>query len=138
MTVTADQAEAARQALYRYARAVDACDEAALTDCLHPEAVLHRVDGAREGRDEIIAFYRTVFTGPTQWSQHSVDTITCTPRDGGIDVDAYFRAVAQTATGASLIFGEYHDRLTPDADGTLRLITKNIDVQQSFPLEVAR
>ncbi|MCF8570210.1 nuclear transport factor 2 family protein [Gordonia sp. HY002] len=136
MPVAPATAEAARETLYRYARAVDSADEAELAACLHPDAVLHRSDGARTGRDEVLAFYRTVFAGPTSWSKHFVSNISCTGDDSAVDVHAYFQAAALTDDGFALIFGEYNDTLVADGSGSLLLSVKSIDVQQSVPLGV--
>ncbi|MGO3326628.1 nuclear transport factor 2 family protein [Gordonia sp. (in: high G+C Gram-positive bacteria)] len=134
MPVTPAVAESAREAMYRYARAVDDADESALAACLHSDVVLHRVDGARTGRDEVLAFYRTVFDGPTSWSKHFVGNISCSGDDLAVDVHAYFQAVALTEAGPTLVFGEYNDRLVADRSGGLLLSIKSIDVQLTIPL----
>ncbi|MFW0783484.1 nuclear transport factor 2 family protein [Gordonia sp. CPCC 206044] len=137
-SVTPTEMEAVRELLYRYARAVDTSDEDLLADCLHPDVVLHRVDGPRHGRDAVLAFYRTVFDGPTTWSKHLVSNVTCTSGPDGIAVHAYFHAVSTNADGGLSVFGEYSDQVVRCDDNSLRIAVKSIDVQQTFPLEVTR
>ncbi|WAC57501.1 nuclear transport factor 2 family protein [Gordonia sp. SL306] len=137
-SVTPTEMEAVRELLHRYARAVDSRDEDLLADCLHPDVVLHRVDGPRHGRDTVLAFYRTVFDGPTTWSKHLVSNITCTSNPDGIDVGAYFHAASTTSDGGLSVFGEYSDRVVRSDDGSLCIVVKAIDVQQIFPMEVSR
>ncbi|TWH23009.1 nuclear transport factor 2 family protein [Prauserella rugosa] len=136
--MTDHPAEAARTALHRYARAVDTRDEQALATVFTGEVVLERVDGARTGRDTVLAFYRGVFDGPTLWSKHLVTNVVAEP-DGanGVAVTAYFQAVSRTADEAIAIYGEYDDVLVPGpaAGAGLRIARKRIDVQQVFTLE---
>ncbi len=134
--VTPVDMEGVRELLHRYARAVDTTDESLLEGCLADDVILHRVDGAREGIDAVIAFYRTVFEGPTVWSKHMVTNLVCTPTPKGFDVDAYFEAVSRTTDSAIMVLGEYHDQVVRAADGSLRIAVKRIDVQQIFPLAV--
>ncbi|MBB3052052.1 3-phenylpropionate/cinnamic acid dioxygenase small subunit [Prauserella isguenensis] len=136
MTTIADPAgaEAARATLHRYARAVDNRDEAALALVFTEDVAFERVDGLREGRDTVLAFYRTVFGGPTVWSKHMVTNVLVEPHRDGLAVTAYFQAVSRTADDAIAVFGEYDDLLVPGGDG-LRIARKRIDVQQTFDLE---
>lgn len=127
-------AEAARATLHRYARAVDARDESALAAVFTEDVTFERVDGIREGRDTVLAFYRTVFDGPTTWSKHMVTNVIVEPQRAGLAVTAYFQAVSRTADDAVTVFGEYDDLLVPDGDG-LRIARKRVDVQQTFGLE---
>lgn len=136
LAVTPEIMEGVRAALYRYALAVDSSDEDMLAAALTSDVVLHRVDGAREGISAVLAFYRQVFDGPTVWSKHLVSNITCSASPDGYHVDAYFQAISRTADAGIMILGEYHDLVVRDSDGAYRIATKNIDVQQSFPLAV--
>lgn len=133
--VTAEDAEAARNALYRYARAVDLADESLLAETFTEDVVLERVDGSRVGRAAVLAFYRTVFDGPTLWSKHMVTNVTTEATVEGLAVTAYFQTVSSTGSEAKAVFGEYRDVLVRQA-GRLRIHRKRIDVQQSFPLAV--
>lgn len=134
--VTAEAAEAVRTVMYRYARAVDRRDEVLLAACLTDDVVLHRVDGPRNGRDAVLAFYRTVFEGPTVWSKHLITNVAVTAVPTGFEASAYFHAVSHTATDGMSVLGEYTDLLVPDAAGALRIRRKSIDVQRCFRLEV--
>lgn len=129
--VTADDSEAARVALHRYARAVDLADESLLAEAFTEDVLLARVDGSREGRDTVLAFYRTVFEGPTVWSKHLITNVTAEAVAEGFAVTAYFQAVSRTEVDAMTVFGEYSDLLVRDGEG-LRIRRKRIDVQQSF------
>lgn len=135
-SVTAEDVEAARAALHRYARAVDVADESLLAEVFTEDAVLERVDGSREGRDAVLAFYRTVFEGPAVWSKHLVTNVTTAANTEGFAVTAYFQAVSRTEDDAMTVFGEYRDLLVRDGGSGLRIRRKRIDVQQRFPLAV--
>ncbi|MBB3661309.1 MULTISPECIES: nuclear transport factor 2 family protein [Prauserella salsuginis group] len=133
-TATAADSEAARTTLHRYARAVDTRDDTALAEVFTADVAFERVDGLREGRDTVLAFYRSVFAGPTVWSKHMITNVLVRPRGDGLAVTAYFQAVSRTADDAIAVFGEYDDLLVPDGDGW-RIARKRIDVQQTFGME---
>lgn len=134
MTRTAGDSETARATLHRYARAVDTRDEVALAEVFTEDVAFERADGLREGRDAVIAFYRTVFEGPTLWSKHMITNVLAEPHGDGLAVTAYFQAVSRTADDALAVFGEYDDWLVSGEHG-LRVARKRIDVQQVFGLE---
>ncbi|MEQ3549519.1 nuclear transport factor 2 family protein [Pseudonocardia nematodicida] len=135
-TARPEDTEAARRLLHRYARAVDGRDEAMLASVLAPDAVLHRADGPRTGRAEVLSFYRSVFDGPTVWSAHLVTNVDADPVPDGLAVTALFQAVSRTATEGRVIYGEYRNLLGRDGDG-LRIQEMTIEIQQIFPLEVS-
>ncbi len=131
--VSAEEAEAARVLLYRYARAVDEQDEKALHALVTDDVVLHRVDGAREGRAAFLDFYRSVFDGPVEWSKHLVTNVVVVREGIGLRASAYFEAVSVADGTGRAIYGEYHDRFV-GAGGQLRISEKRIDVQHTFLL----
>ncbi|GAA1203654.1 nuclear transport factor 2 family protein [Prauserella alba] len=135
MTIaTAADSEAARATLHRYARAVDTRDETALAEVFTTDIAFERVDGLREGRGTVLAFYRSVFAGPTVWSKHMITNVLVEPSGDDLAVTAYFQAVSRTADDAIAVFGEYDDLLVRRGDG-LRIARKRIDVQQTFAVE---
>ncbi|GAB92065.1 nuclear transport factor 2 family protein [Gordonia rhizosphera] len=136
LLVSPEELEGVRALLHQYAYAVDSSDESLLAAVLTDDVVLHRVDGAREGADAVLAFYRTVFDGPTIWSKHLVTNLTCTVTPHGYDVDAYVQAISRTADTGMMVLAEYHDQVVRDDTGRYRIAVKAIDVQQTFPLEV--
>lgn len=133
--VAPQDAEAARAVLHRYARAVDGRDPEALAGVLAEDAVLHRADGPRTGREAVLDFYRSVFAGPTVWSKHLITNVDVSPEPRGLAVRACFQAVSRTKTEGKVIYGEYRDLLVGDAS-ELRIREMHIEMQQTFPLEV--
>lgn len=120
-------AEAARQASWRYAVAVDTSDFDMLADVFTEDAVLTTRQGSRQGREEILAYYRTALADPLG-RKHFMVNQAVTPV--GSDVALMHSYFIYTFAGediSTLGWGNYHDRVRV-VDGVGRIEEKRISI----------
>jgi ketosteroid isomerase-like protein len=129
--VSATAEEAVRRVLHTYALAVDTRDLDGLGSVFTPEVVLHRVDGARTGRDAVLEFYRSVFDGDASWTVHLVTNVLVDRGDDGLVSRAAFHSAQLAGAAVVDIYGRYRHRYADDG-GRLCIAEKWIDVQQVF------
>lgn len=128
---TAEEAEAVRRVLHTYTQAVDAQDCDLLGSVFTADVVLHRVDGARTGRDSVLEFYRSVFDGPVIWSVHLVTNVLVDRVEGDVVSRAAFHSAQLSGETIIDIYGRYRHRFA-DIDARLCVAEKWIDVEQVF------
>lgn len=131
MTPTAEEAEAVRRVLHTYTLAVDTCDVDALGSVFTADVVLHRVDGARTGREAVLEFYRSVFDGDATWTIHLVTNVLVDRADGALTSRAAFHSAQLAGDTVVDIYGRYRHRFAAEGD-RLCIAEKWIDVQQVF------
>jgi ketosteroid isomerase-like protein len=131
MTATAEQAEAVRRVLHTYTLAVDTRDIDALGSVFTADVVLHRVDGARTGRDAVLEFYRSVFDGDVSWTIHLVTNVLVDRAGGDLESRAAFHSAQLAGDTVVDIYGRYRHRFATEGE-RLCIAEKWIDVQQVF------
>lgn len=129
--MSATTEEAVRRVLHTYALAVDTRDLDGLGSVFTPDVVLHRVDGARTGRDAVLEFYRSVFDGDVSWTVHLVTNVLVDRGDDGLVSRAAFHSAQLAGDAVVDIYGRYRHRYADDGD-RLCIAEKWIDVQQVF------
>lgn len=122
-----ETAEAARAAVYRYATAVDTLDFDLLAQCFTADAVLTTRRGPRNGRDEILDYYRAALADPVDRRHFLCNpTVTVTGPDEAV-VASYFLYTFAGAETSVLGWGTYEDRVSV-VDGVGYLTGKTIGI----------
>jgi uncharacterized protein (TIGR02246 family) len=120
-------AEAARAATWRYAIAVDTSDFDLLSDVFTEDAVLTTRQGPRQGRAEILAYYRKALADALG-RKHFMLNQAVTPIGPDVAVvDSYFMYTFAGEDTSILGWGNYHDRVRV-IDGVARIEEKRISI----------
>lgn len=102
----------AEQLLYAYQDRVDHKDLTGLEEVFHPDAVLERQDGPRNGRDAVIDLYRAFAASDVKNAQHNGYNVRVSETDteGVLRVDSCFLAITtHESGGARYVWGRYRD-----------------------------
>lgn len=127
----------AQGVLHTYTRLVDNKDLDGLAAIAHPDVVLERADGRREGRAHFVDLYRQFAASDVLDSQHMVTNVTARRLDSGtVRVDAAFLAITTHPDGARLTWGRYEDDLAL-LEGRLVLAAKRIRVVRTALMDEA-
>ena len=119
--------EAAREATWRYALAVDTLDFDLLRDVFAEDAVLTTRQGSRQGREEILAYYRKALADPLG-RKHFMVNQTVTPVGSDVaEMHSYFIYTFAGEDTSTLGWGNYHDRVRV-IDGVGRIEEKRISI----------
>lgn len=122
-----ETAERAREVSWRYATAVDTVDFDLLARCFTEDAVLTTRKGTRQGRDEIVAYYRTALADPVA-RKHFLGNQTVTPTaPGQATMESYFAYTYAGDDISILGWGTYDDTVQV-IDGVGYLTAKRITV----------
>ena len=106
-----ETAELARAASWRYAVAIDTLDFDLLADVFTEDAVLTTRRGPREGRSDIVAYYRAALTDPVARKHFLVNQAVTWLEPGRAALDSYFLYTFAGDDTSILGWGNYHDRV---------------------------
>ncbi|MFH5821852.1 nuclear transport factor 2 family protein [Georgenia sp. AZ-5] len=128
----------AHQLLHTYARLVDAQDLDGLATITHPDVVLTRHDGTREGREAFLDLYRQFAASDVHRSQHMVTNVVATRgADGVVHVASTFLAFTEhDAGGARLTWGRYDDDMV-EHEGRWVFAAKRIRIARTVLVDEA-
>jgi ketosteroid isomerase-like protein len=119
--------EAARAATWRYATAVDTVDFDLLAQCFAEDAVLTTRRGPRNGRTEVLDYYRASLTDPVARKHLLCNQKVTVTGPGEAEVDSYF-AYTYAGDDTSIIgWGRYVDTVRV-VDGVGLLTSKRISI----------
>lgn len=122
--------EAARQATWRYAQAVDGPDLDLLADVFTEDAVLVSRSGAKEGREAVIDYYRRALEAPVGRKHLLTNQDVELVAPGEAIVRSYF-AYTYAGTQTSVLgWGSYVDTVRV-VDGIGRIAEKRISIDAS-------
>jgi ketosteroid isomerase-like protein len=126
--------EEVRATMARYVRAVDEDGLGALAAVLAPEVVL-RNPTAHEGRDAVLAYYRTFFeSGVTVSRHHTANVVVELESPDRARFSAYFLVLIGRGGRSYVGWGNYRDVLERRA-GHWLIVEKVNDVHGLAPLE---
>jgi hypothetical protein len=124
-----------RRTTIAYAHACDRKDRIALEAVFTADAVLHRGDGAVEGRQAILAFYDAFFASDAGHTRHFLCNQVTAMSGDDIRVESAFQFLYVKPEGLLLGWGDYIDVISM-ADGAPRIREKTITVHARLPVEV--
>jgi uncharacterized protein (TIGR02246 family) len=119
--------EAAREASWRYARAVDGPDFDLLADAFTEDAVLVTRKGPRQGRDAVVDYYRTALADPYGRKHFLVNQQVTWLAPGRALLESYFLYTYTGADTSVLGWGNYRDEVVV-VDGVGRISEKRISI----------
>jgi ketosteroid isomerase-like protein len=122
-----ETAEAAREASWRYAAAVDTLDFDLLAQVFTDDAVLTTRKGPRQGRDEIVAYYRQALADPIDRKHFMLNQRVTWQAPGEALMESYFIYTFAGEDTSILGWGGYHDRVRV-IDGVGYLAEKRISI----------
>jgi ketosteroid isomerase-like protein len=120
-------AEAAREATWRYALAVDTLDFDLLSDVFTENAVLTTRQGPRQGREEILAYYRKALADPVGRKHFMVNQSVAHVGPDAATLLSYFLYTFAGQDTSILGWGTYHD-VVRVVDGVGRIEEKRISI----------
>ncbi len=119
--------EAAREASWRYAAAVDGRDFDLLAAVFADDAVLTTRRGSRDGRDEIVAYYRNALADPVERKHFLVNQTATWLEPGLARLESYFLYTYAGDDTSILGWGTYVDRVRV-LDGVGHIEEKRISI----------
>jgi hypothetical protein len=122
-----ETAEAARAASWRYATAVDTLDFDLLASVFSEDAVLVTRKGPRQGRDEVVAYYRTALADPIGRKHFLANQTVTWQAPGEALMESYFLYTYAGADTSILGWGAYTDRVRV-VDGVGYITEKRISI----------
>lgn len=122
-----ETAERAREASWRYAVAVDTLDFALLAQVFTEDAVLTTRKGPRQGRDEIVAYYRQALAEPVDRKHFMLNQQVTWEAPGEAVMESYFIYTFAGDDTSILGWGGYHDRVRV-IDGVGYIAEKRISI----------
>jgi ketosteroid isomerase-like protein len=122
-----ETAELARAASWRYALAVDTVDFDLLASVFSEDAVLVTRKGPRQGRDEVVDYYRTALADPVGRKHFLTNQTVTWQAPGEALMESYFLYTFAGADTSILGWGAYTDRVRV-IDGVGYLTEKRISV----------
>ena len=118
----------ARDAITRYARALDACDLDGIAALMAERVVFESGGVYVVGADQLLAHLAAVITGRA-WAAHVVGAICVEMGDDGSPVaEAPFIFLARSGSALRVSAGRYHARFAAPAGGTLRFTNLRIEI----------
>ena len=106
-----ETAELARAASWRYAVAIDTLDLDMLAAVFTEDAVLTTRRGPRQGRDEVVSYYRDALAEPVARKHFMLNQATTWLGPGRAAMHSYFIYTFAGDDASILGWGEYHDRV---------------------------
>ena len=121
-------AEAAREACWQYALAVDTLDFALLADSFTEDASLTTRRGTRTGRGEVVAYYETALADPVDRRHFIVNPQVEVTGPDTATVRSLFAYTFAGEGVAVLGWGRYVDEVRMGPDGRARITAKSISI----------
>lgn len=122
-----ETAEAAREASWRYATAIDTLDFDLLASVFAPDATLTTRRGTRTGRDAIIEYYRAALADPIDRRHFLVNQRVTVEGPGSARLDSYFLYTFAGEDTSILGWGAYVDHVAV-VDGVGAITSKEISI----------
>lgn len=119
--------EAAREASWRYATAIDTLDFDLLASAFAEDATLTTRRGSQHGRDAIIEYYRTALADPVDRRHFLVNQRVTVLAPGSARLDSYFLYTFAGADTSILGWGAYVDHVCV-VDGKGVITSKEISI----------
>lgn len=121
--------ELAREATWRYATAVDTADLELLATAFTEDAVLTTRRGSRQGRDEVVEYYRLALADPVDRRHFMANQSATWLEPGRVQLDSYF-VYTYAGTDTSILgWGAYRDIVAViDGVGLIESKTISVDV----------